>query len=128
MGAAKAPIFLSFECMLPNPAAALWLAVESTHPGVILLGIDIKGLVFDVVVPFLELPVHILGLEDLANAGFENQYIVDSGDLFCLQDALEFNTPVCKMPDHGKGILFLGPFFQGALIDDGQSSDFCWFA
>jgi hypothetical protein len=91
--ALQLPVLISFDL-------TDCLSVKSAHPGVILLGIDVKGLVLDVVVPFFELPVYIFGFENLADAGFEYQYIIDAGDLLRFQNALEFYTPVRKMPDH----------------------------
>lgn len=128
MGAVKAPIFLSFEFMTSDPPAVYSLSVESTHPGVIHLGIDVKGLVLDVVVPLFELPVHILGLEDLADAGFKNQGVVDAGHLFCLQDGFKLHAAIRKMPYDRQRILLLSSFSSCAFIDDRQSPDFSWFA
>ena len=49
------------------------LAVESAHPGVGFLGVDIVSLIFDVMVPLDVFPVRIMSPEDFSYAGFENK-------------------------------------------------------
>ena len=52
---------------------APYLAVKTTYPCVALLGIDVIGFVFNVMVTFYELPVSILSLEDFTYACLEYQ-------------------------------------------------------
>jgi hypothetical protein len=78
------------------------------------------------VVPFFEFPVYILGFEYFTNARFENQGVIDTRDLFRLKDTFELNASIGKMPDDGKMIFFLHPFFQRAFVDKGKPPGYGW--
>ena len=100
--------------------------VETAYAVIILLGVDIESLVLDVVVPFLEFPVDVLGLKDLSDTRFEDQCVSDPGDLFRFDNVFELNTPVGKMTDHGQRVFLLHPFLPCALIYKGALSWYCW--
>ena len=85
----------------------LLLAVESPYLGVAVLGIDVEGLILDVVVSFFEFPVNIMGFEYFANASFKYKGVIDTGNLLSFNDAFEFDTSVSKVTNHRKGVFFL---------------------
>jgi hypothetical protein len=84
------------------------LSVESTHPGIGFLGVDVIGLVFDVMIPLNILPVSVMGTEDLSDAGLEDQCGMDIRCFGCFNDGFELDTLVRKMPDHREMVFFLG--------------------
>ena len=49
------------------------LSVPSAHTGITLLGVNVIGFVFNVVITLYVFPVRILGLENLSNTGLKYQ-------------------------------------------------------
>ena len=85
------------------------LAIKTTNPAVAFLGVDVKGLVLNVVVALFEFPVYILGFEYFTYAGLKNQGVVNPCYLFSLDNIFKLNTSVCKMPNNREVIFFLHP-------------------
>ena len=102
------------------------LSIETAHPAVAVLGIDVEGLILDVMVSFFKFPVYILGFEYFTNTGFENQGVVNPGDLLRLNNIFKLNTSVCKVPDNREVIFFLHPLLNGTIINNGKSVGYCW--
>jgi len=73
------------------------LSVESTHPGVGFLGVNVIGFIFDIMVTFDIFPVGILSPEDFSNAGFKNKSRVKSGRSGGINYGIELDAFVRKM-------------------------------
>ena len=85
----------------------VFLPVESAHTRITLLGVDIIGFVFDIMVTLDVFPVCILGLEYLPDAGFEYERRVDTGCPRSIQYCIELDAAVTKMPDNRQVIFLL---------------------
>ena len=86
------------------------LPVKAGFSCVCFLGIDVKGFVFNVVIPFFIFPMHIFGLINFANAGFKDHCIVNARYTLRLKDVLKLDAAVRKVSNHRKLIFLLRPF------------------